>query len=173
MTVTDDAVGTDDDAAGTDRAVSTDEDAPVTYDAITSSSGYDTCPTEIDACSDNTECIDCITGYSVDDYNQCLSDYDYNFDGSDTCTYYWAAACCMASASSNDCLGNTAFVGYITCFANSVLGEGECSTTTCSDGVLVGAGGTSGVGSSSPSAMLTLFLGLAFLTAGSFLDVLL
>lgn len=179
-TVADDATGTDEDTTNTtdDDATGADDNVTVTDDAATSSV-LDVCSTEYGACSDDTECTDCLTAFSVDDYTECIADYDY--DGSDTCAYYWASPCCADSSSSNDCLGNTAFVGYHTCVASYIsdqVGGGECSTITCSDGSGGGGeleveGGTSGVGSSSPSAMLMLFLGLSFLTASPFLDILL
>lgn len=107
------------------------------------SSTTDICDAETRACIGDAECADCLRSISgnVDEYSECVSDYDYDDlydeDGElDACSYSSVTPCCVDSISTNDCMGNNAFVGYYTCLASYVsteTGRGECSTITCSD----------------------------------------
>jgi len=128
----------------------------------TTSSTYP-CTAEYEACGSDTECSKCLLdGENVDEYTECVENFDCGMD--DWCAALSIGPCCMASVSSNDCLGNNAFVEYWTCsinFSSTYAGYGECTTLTCSNGSGgEAADGTSGVGSSSPSAMLMFVLGL-------------
>lgn len=132
------------------------------------------CVIELAACYGDTECLGCITENYGDEYTERVASYEY--DGSDYCAASSAKPCCLDSTSADDCMGNDAFEEYYACFVTTYsieLGEDECSTVSCrgdtmdelvDDTVDELVDDTSGVGSYSPTAMLTCVLGPAFLT---------
>lgn len=137
--------------------------------ATTSSLSW--CDAEYDVCYTNAECLECLQAWDDAEgatADECYGDYEY---AADSCSQLSATPCCYAEFFSNDCLGNSAFVEYWTCYIDKVsiaVGPGGCDDLTCDGGIE----GTSGVRSTSPGAMLTV-PGLAFLTAVSILAVLL
>lgn len=134
-----------------------------TAGATTTESSNSFCEAEFEACyNDDVECSDCISGWTavdgaMDEFNECVQNQDW-YSAADTCSFWAGAACCQAEVSSNDCLANSAFVGYWTCYSNEAsisAGYGGCTTFSCDGTSAGGTGGTSGVGSSS-SATFTV-----------------
>lgn len=135
------------------------------------------CQAEIDACNLDTECLECLTHQEregqYEEYLECTTSFDY--EETDTCSIVSITPCCLDLTNSNDCVGNNNFVEYFSCILDQPgLGGGGDCTLTCidvvdggSDGASGGSDGpsdwsdlTSGVGSSSPIAMLMFFLAL-------------
>ncbi|CAM9222144.1 unnamed protein product [Ectocarpus fasciculatus] len=67
----------------------------------------------------------------MDEYLECTQNFEYDVFG--TCDTYSGIACCRDLYSANDCMGNSAFVGYYDClnsyFSTELGGSGECSLT--------------------------------------------
>lgn len=153
-------------SSGDDTAMSS--DAPTV-------SPFDVCDAEAEACADDPECSQCRQGWVfadeyVDKLNECRgSGWEST---SQSCGYFSMDPCCHASLSFNGaaCLVNSAYVEYWNCYT-VYISAGECSTWSC-DNTNVDVDATAGVGSSSPSALLTV-PGLACLAAALILAVLL
>lgn len=103
------------------------------------------CDAEWSTCFDDEVCNECYYGWSESDeafdaHTECLDDYpdiDYGAD-IDWCFVYAASPCCKAAVSSNDCLGNSAFVEYHVCslnYSTTSQEKGECTALTCNDGM--------------------------------------
>eukprot|EP00752_Nemacystus_decipiens_P007161 g6413.t1 len=129
----DDAPVADDDAGG----VIVGDDA-AGYDSSTSSSW---CPAETTACDNNPECYECMTEWALrDDAGEALSEcvensYDHEVQ---VCVGWAATPCCIDSMSSNDCLGNSAFVDFWECYVSylsDAAGMDEECTLTSPEGI--------------------------------------
>lgn len=99
----------------------------------TSSSTSAMCTDEVSACTNDSGCGECHTGYHdyMDEWQECTVYFEG--DGDRQCGNYAAIACCMDLYSATDCMGNSAFLGFYTCMANDWStrygGAGECSMT--------------------------------------------
>lgn len=162
----------DDDAVAGD-----DGEEPPAATAATATSSSSPCAAKYDACDDDAECNACFTGRPVVDgkdaaFTECLDNEGYG-DAADFCSAASASPCCYDLLSINDCLGNSAFKDYWVCIINEssvAVGQGECTTVTCSDSsTSVEGSGTSGVGRSSPSVVLSAVSGVGYLAAAAFL----
>lgn len=148
-----------------------DDDAGSTV-GVTSSSGS-SCNNELFACFDDEECNECTNNVSGEAYSECIADQDV--DETDVCAALSLGPCCVDAISSNDCLGNSAFVELWTCALRDQQ-VADCAEITC-DGETFGAEGASAtpsggvVAASLPSVMLAGVLGLAVVAAAPFVTM--
>lgn len=161
-----DTIGADDDmddAADDDGGETTGVDDDVDTTGASGADDYavlgDTdgqCPVEAQACFDDEGCLECVAlaDFDSDEWVECWG--QYTIDGSDVCPYYTSSIiCCLDAQSPSDCAGNTAFVALYLCMSSELslsLGQGECTTFTCSDGQAIDSSGDGVVGDTEDGA---------------------
>lgn len=173
--------GTDDGGDTTGSEEDTDDGAGSsgTHDHGSLSDTDGQCSVEGQACFDDEGCLECTAaadGFDLDEWTECLE--QYVLDESDVCAFYTKGICCADAQSPADCAGNAAFVALNLCMGSQAslsVGQGECTTFTCSGDGIVGetddgadasggdATGAAGVGTSPWIVVFTLVLGVAFL----------
>ena len=130
------------------------------------------CGAVYDACIEDGDivCSECITAYDFVDTGtqvQCLDDYYANYP--EPCSRFTQLPCCYDSYAPHDCLSNSGFIEFFECTANKNYQSCIDAPWYCREGAEGTASGV--VAGSSPSIMLAVFLGVAIMTAASFLAV--